>query len=192
MQATPMIAIITALFSFTGASVSLPNYVNHVKKPTLDMGKDQILFQNNLKKEQIKSKVEKLAGPYAHMVRVTAESQHVSPVLAAAVVFVENGGDFNGSTQRVSSGGAIGVMQLEPATAAALHVNPWQAKSNIQGGIHFLSMMLKKFDNNKRLALMAYNAGPTLVANGGRPYGAVQYAQKVLRVSKLNQYSMNI
>ncbi|MHB1632401.1 MAG: transglycosylase SLT domain-containing protein [Acidithiobacillus sp.] len=126
--------------------------------------------------------IHKLAGPYAHLVITAAHRSHVSPRLVAAVVQVENGGDFHGSATRVSSAGAIGVMQLEPNTAwNTLRVNPWNARQNIDGGARYLAMMLHQFHGNVRLALMAYNAGPTWIAQGGRPLAAVAYAQKVIR-----------
>lgn len=126
-----------------------------------------------------------LAGPYVSFVRASAKAAHISPVLVAAVIYVENGGDFVGSATRVSSAGAIGVMQLEPVTAwDVLRVNPWQAASNIAGGARFLHELLKQFHGNVRLALMAYNAGPTLIARGGRPAMAVRYAYKVLQLIK--------
>ncbi|MFA7655734.1 transglycosylase SLT domain-containing protein [Acidithiobacillus thiooxidans] len=126
-----------------------------------------------------------LAGPYVSFVRASAKAAHISPVLVAAVIYVENGGDFVGSATRVSSAGAIGVMQLEPVTAwDVLRVNPWQAASNIAGGARFLHDLLKQFHGNVRLALMAYNAGPTLIARGGRPAMAVRYAYKVLQLIK--------
>ncbi|MDD2749149.1 MAG: transglycosylase SLT domain-containing protein [Acidithiobacillus sp.] len=129
--------------------------------------------------------LKKLAGPYAGLVLSAATKAHVSPVLVAAVVYVENGGNFVGSTTRVSSAGAIGVMQLEPVTAwDVLHVNPWQAASNINGGARFISMLMQRFHGNTRLALMAYNAGPTLIGSGGRPAIAVYYAQKVMQLTQ--------
>jgi soluble lytic murein transglycosylase-like protein len=123
-----------------------------------------------------------LAGPYAHLVVTAARKAHVSPRLVAAVVQVENGGNFHGSPTRVSAAGAIGVMQLEPNTAwDTLRVNPWNVRQNINGGARYLAMMLRRFGGNVRLALMAYNAGPTSIAQGGRPWAAVAYAQEVMR-----------
>lgn len=123
-----------------------------------------------------------LAGPYAHLALAAARKAHVPPKLVAAVIHVENGGNFHGSATRVSSAGAIGVMQLEPNTAwNMLRVNPWNARQNIDGGARYLAMMLRQFHGDVRLALMAYNAGPTWIANGGRPMAAVRYAKKVMR-----------
>ena len=132
-------------------------------------------------RHQRKSRVRRLAGPYAGMVLRAARRAHVPARLVAAVVRVENGGNFHGSATRVSSAGAIGVMQLEPATAwDTLRVNPWNPRQNIEGGARFLAMLLREFGGNVRLALMAYNAGPTWIAQGGRPEQAVAYAREVI------------
>lgn len=58
-----------------------------------------------------------------------------------------------------SSAGAIGLMQLMPATARALGVNPHIANENIEGGVRYLAELIKMF-GGVELALVAYNAGP--------------------------------
>lgn len=76
--------------------------------------------------------------------------------LLKAIGKAESG--FNASA--VSSAGAIGVMQLMPATAESLGVtNPYDARQNIMGGAKYISQLLDKYDGNTRLALAAYNAG---------------------------------
>ncbi len=56
--------------------------------------------------------------------------------------------------------GAIGVMQLMPATAAELGVDPRDPVQNIEGGVRYLRQQLDAFGNNSQLAMMAYNWGP--------------------------------
>jgi len=59
----------------------------------------------------------------------------------------------------VSSAGAIGVMQLMPATAAELGVDPRNEDQNIDGGMRYLRQMFNRFGDWKT-AVAAYNAGP--------------------------------
>ncbi len=69
----------------------------------------------------------------------------------------------------VSNKGAQGVMQLMPATAADLGVDPTNLEQNIDGGMRYLAQQLKTFNGDPQLAAAAYNAGPGNV----RKYGGV-------------------
>jgi soluble lytic murein transglycosylase-like protein len=72
-----------------------------------------------------------------------------------------------------SSAGARGLMQLMPATARSLALNPDESRSNVLAGARYLRQLLDHF-NSTDLALAAYNAGPTAVtAAGGAPSGEV-------------------
>ncbi len=80
--------------------------------------------------------------------------------LLASIVHAESGGRA-GAVSRV---GALGLMQLMPATAAALGVaDALQPDGNIAGGTAYLDAMLTRYGNNLALALAAYNAGPGAV-----------------------------
>ncbi len=63
--------------------------------------------------------------------------------------------------------GAVGLLQLMPATARALGADPTAPRENIRAGARYLSALLTRF-GNLDLALAAYNAGPTAVARAGR------------------------
>jgi soluble lytic murein transglycosylase-like protein len=90
----------------------------------------------------------------------------VDPALVRAVAWQES--RFNSDAR--SPKGAIGIMQLMPATAAQLGVNPNDPRENIHGGVAYLSTLLIQFGGNVRLALAAYNAGPAAVTQyGGVP-----------------------
>jgi soluble lytic murein transglycosylase-like protein len=86
----------------------------------------------------------------------TASSYGVDPRLALEVAMRES----NLNESAVSSAGAIGIFQLEPATAADLGVDPHDAAQNINGGIRYLSQLLNKYSGNVAEALAAYNWGP--------------------------------
>jgi soluble lytic murein transglycosylase-like protein len=64
----------------------------------------------------------------------------------------------------VSEAGAIGVMQLMPATARELGVDPRDPVQNIDGGAAYLRQQIDRFGGRIDLALAAYNAGPAPVA----------------------------
>jgi soluble lytic murein transglycosylase-like protein len=78
--------------------------------------------------------------------------------IALHALYKETGGLKNPESAR-SKAGAIGIMQLMPATAKYLGVNPHDPMENIQGGVGYLKKMYDKYQDPK-LALMAYNAGP--------------------------------
>lgn len=77
----------------------------------------------------------------------------------------------NFNPNAVSSCGAQGIMQLMPATSAALGVtDPFDPEQNIMGGAKYISDKIKKYDGDITLALAAYQAGSGNVAKyGGVP-----------------------
>jgi soluble lytic murein transglycosylase-like protein len=76
--------------------------------------------------------------------------------------------------QAVSPKGAVGVMQLMPATARSLGVDAADLHGNIDGGVTYLSLMLQRFEGDLPRALAAYNAGPEAVQRYG---GVPPYAE---------------
>lgn len=70
----------------------------------------------------------------------------------------------------VSPKGAVGIMQLMPATARAFGVNPYDAEQNITGGAAYLRYLLDVYQGRIDFALSAYNAGQTAITRyGGIP-----------------------
>ena len=118
--------------------------------------------------------------PYGSLMEQTARQVQIDGLLIAAVAKTESG--FN--PRVVSSRGALGLMQLMPATATQYGIgDPINPESNILGGARYLRDLLVRFDGDLVLALAAYNAGPGNV----RKYGGVppfpetqRYVEKVL------------
>lgn len=91
----------------------------------------------------------------------------IDPALLKAIIKVES--DFNPTA--VSRAGAKGLMQLMPNTAFDMDVyDPFDPEDNILGGTRYFKYLLKKFSNNLKISLAAYNAGETAVnRTGGIP-----------------------
>ena len=100
--------------------------------------------------------------------------------LIRGVVQAESGFD----PAAVSPAGAMGLMQLMPATAAELGVaDPFDIEQNIDGGSRYLRRMIDRFGGDIKTALAAYNAGPGTVRryNGSVPYAETRrYVERVI------------
>lgn len=103
---------------------------------------------------------------YEREIADAAHSSQVEAALLRAVIAVES----NFNPRAVSPKGALGLMQLMPATARAYGViSPLNAQQNIRAGAQHLRALLDRFSNNKELALAAYNAGlGAVLAHGGQ------------------------
>ncbi len=98
--------------------------------------------------------------------REAADGASLSQDLVEAVAWQES--RLRGGV--VSRAGAIGEMQLMPATARALGVDPWDTRDNFRGGANYLGGLVHRYDGDLIRALAAYNAGPGAVDRyGGVP-----------------------
>jgi soluble lytic murein transglycosylase-like protein len=123
------------------------------------------------------------AAQYDGIIEAEAKSAGVEPNLLRAVIVVESG--FN--SRAVSKSGAVGLMQLMPATATRFGVsNRFDPRQNVRGGARYLGFLINRFRQNVRLALAAFNAGEDAVdRNSGQipPFiETLEYVPKVLKI----------
>ncbi len=107
-----------------------------------------------------------------------AKAEGLDVHLLRAVAWTES----RGRQGAVSAKGAIGVMQLMPATAAEMGIDPLDPLANLHGGARYLARQLSRFQSVP-LALAAYNAGPGAVLRWGGipPYAETQaYVAQIL------------
>jgi soluble lytic murein transglycosylase-like protein len=129
--------------------------------------------------------------PFNEVILAASRRHGVQSALIKAVIKAESG--FN--PLAVSRKGAVGLMQLMPATAKRLGVkNRLDPKANINGGVKLLRELLIMFKYDLRLSLAAYNAGQNAVKRYGYvipPYPETRkYVTKVLKFYRKYQKSM--
>jgi soluble lytic murein transglycosylase len=115
-------------------------------------------------------------------IRLASERYSIAYPLLKAIIKAES--DFN--PRAISKKGAMGLMQIMPATIKALNIsNPFDPQENILGGARYFREMLDRFEGQLSLSLAAYNAGPTAVErydNRIPPYRETEkYVERVLR-----------
>jgi soluble lytic murein transglycosylase len=129
---------------------------------------------------------------YSTNVRVYASQDHLDAALLAAVI--ESESKFNANAR--SSAGAVGLMQLTPATAKGIAqytggsrfrvsdlTNP---DINIRYGAWYLGHLMNKY-GNERLALAAYNAGQQNVDSWRREHVGIQFSETRDYISKVER-----
>ena len=108
---------------------------------------------------------ERFIGGYEAVIQRMAARYGVESSLIKAVIKAES----NFDPSAVSRKGAIGLMQLMPATAADLNVSdPYNPRENIEGGTKYLRYLSGLFGNDLKLVIAAYNAGENAVIKYGR------------------------
>jgi hypothetical protein len=121
--------------------------------------------------------------PFGEIITAVSEAHGVDPMLVRALIQVES----NYQPRAKSRKGAMGLMQLMPATAREYRVrNPFDPRANIEAGIKHLKSLIDRF--GVELGLAAYNAGEGAVRkfNGFPPYRETRtYVSKILSLAGL-------
>lgn len=121
--------------------------------------------------------------PFGEIITAVSEAHGVDPMLVQALIQVES----NYQPRARSRRGAMGLMQLMPATAREYRVrNPFDPRANIEAGIKHLKSLIDRF--GVELGLAAYNAGEGAVRkfNGVPPYRETRhYVSTILSLAGL-------
>jgi|Deesub1362B_J571_1020462.scaffolds.fasta_scaffold00061_48 soluble lytic murein transglycosylase-like protein len=116
---------------------------------------------------------------YREIAEETAKRYSVDPELVKRIIEVESGWN----PYAISPKGAMGLMQIMPETARELGLkNPYDPEENIDAGVRYLKYLIRRF-GDLRLALAAYNAGPSVVEQYGGvpPYSeTIRYVRNIL------------
>ena len=103
-------------------------------------------------------------GPYLDHIRAASAKYKLPEALILAVMAVES----NFDPRALSDKGAMGLMQLMPATAKDLYVaDAWDPAQNIEGGSRYLRLLANQYAGDIIRTLAAYNAGPDAVRRAG-------------------------
>lgn len=151
------------------------NFGSLLRNPASMSVQAQQATQPNLRDYTINSRPQLMS-----MISRIAKKHGVDEKLVNAVIKQESG--FNPKAK--SHCGAMGLMQLMPATAKGLGVtDAYNPVQNVEGGVKYLKNLLTKYNGNVILALAAYNAGSGAVDkyDGVPPYPETQnYVKKIL------------
>lgn len=124
--------------------------------------------------------------PYGEIIAAMSEAHGVDPMLVRALIQVES----NYRPRARSNKGAMGLMQLMPATARAYKVrNPYDPKANIAAGVEHLKGLIDRW-GGVELALAAYNAGEGAVKKfkGIPPYRETRnYVSRILSIAGIGR-----
>lgn len=124
------------------------------------------------------------------MVSEISREHGIDPKLVDSMVRVESA--YNPGA--VSRKGAMGLMQLMPATARRLRVpNPFDPEANVRAGVREFSRLVERYSGNLQLALAAYNAGEGAVARyrGIPPYTETRnYVSRIMTLYTGRPYDL--
>lgn len=148
-------------------------------KPLTKEEKTKRFFQeiridtSNLKPRQVQQSI----GPWKSYISQYSSQYDVDPDLVSAIVYAESKGD----PFRISSVGALGLMQIMPATADFMGFNNvLDPEENIKAGVKYIAWLLSRYGEHH--ALWAWNAGPTNVHRKFMPFETRKFIVEVLSV----------
>ena len=128
-------------------------------------------------------------APAEQFVRQYAAHYRVSPELLAALIDVES----RWNPRAVSGKGAMGLMQLMPATARRFGAfEPFDIEQNIAAGVRYVTTLMWEFHGDLRLVAAAYYAGDRWVGQEQLNYrnpDVVAYVQVVRRQYLMRKYA---
>ena len=172
-EALPAIFISITILSFNSGqyvneTVNNMQIINQVKVKKI---KNQNIKKVNKKYKFIKEKIKTLnpnveARKLTKLILNFSKKKKIEPLLLTSIINSESTFKINAKSDK----GAKGLMQLIPTTALYISrlkkielKNPehiYEPKTNLKLGVSYFNYLLKKYQGNKKFALMAYNWGP--------------------------------
>lgn len=118
--------------------------------------------------------IREIVRPWQTYIRKYSLEFGVDPDLVTAILYIESKGDPNS----VSRKGAMGLMQITPATANHLGiVDVFDPEQNIKGGVKYIAHLIRTYDESS--ALLAYNAGTGILDQDHIPVETKQFVERV-------------
>jgi len=115
-----------------------------------------------------------IVRPWQTYIRKYSLEFGVDPDLVTAILYIESKGDPNS----VSRKGAMGLMQITPATANHLGIiDVFDPEQNIKGGVKYIAHLIRTYDESS--ALLAYNAGTGILDQDRIPVETKQFVERV-------------
>lgn len=160
---------------------------------------EEVMALGNIPATTKPPKTNSKTDKYDSIINDAAMKYGVSQNLIKAVIAKETGGQFNSDAYNKNSG-ASGLMQLTPITQKHLGVkDPFNAQENIFAGTRYLKELLARYNGDIKLALIAYNYGPSYAddfyKNGWSdkdlPAETMDYYKSILSYMKNGQYKFN-
>jgi soluble lytic murein transglycosylase-like protein len=161
----------SAMQEVNAAVAAAPQSAGVTKKQKMAPDTGPLAYGRSISQQQLDALIED-----------AAQRHNVDPNLVRSMIRVES----NFNSRAVSRKGALGLMQLMPATARELKVqNPLDPAQNVDGGVRHLKGLLRTFNGDVELSLAAYNAGEGAVKRKGGIPNYKETRNYVRRITEL-------